>query len=359
MKVLIGSPAFYPRIGGLEEVTALIAGELHAAGDEVVVACAEPHDGPEPYPFLVVREPGPARLLGLVRWADVYFQSNVSLKWLWPLALLRRPWVVSHHSWYRQPDGRLSLRDRLKRGLLRYAAASIAVSRAMAEDLEAGGGEVPVPGGATRVIENPYRDDLFRPLPGIPRERDLAFLGRLVSDKGCDLLLEALGRLRTTGLAPDLTVIGVGPEEPALRRQAAELGLGDRVEFAGRVTGEALVSLLHRHRYLVVPSRYNEPFGIVALEGLACGCRVIGSAGGGLADAVGPGGWTFPNRDVAALAGLLARALRDELPAPDSEAVRAHLARHTRRTVGQAYRTVIATATADRSPDAARPSDSP
>src|SRR5262249_3490861 len=154
--------------------------------------------------------------------------------------------------------------DRLKRYLLRYAAVSISVSRAMAEDL----------GTPSVVILNAYRDHLFRTLPGVPRTRDLVFLGRLVSDKGVDLLLAALGRLAEDGLRPELTIVGDGPELPALYAQAQRLGLANQVEFTGTRTGDELVHLLNRHRIVVVPSRYNEPFGVAALEGTACGCVI-------------------------------------------------------------------------------------
>jgi glycosyltransferase involved in cell wall biosynthesis len=62
---------------------------------------------------------------------------------------------------------------------------------------------------------------------------------------------------------------------------------------------------MNRHRILVVPSIWEEPFGIVALEGIASGCLAIGSEGGGLADAIGACGMTFPNGDSTALAALL------------------------------------------------------
>jgi glycosyltransferase involved in cell wall biosynthesis len=336
MHVLLYSPAFFPSVGGLESFVAMLARQLHEAGDTVTVVCTTAPAGPEPFPFEVVRSPGPLELLRRVRACEVFLQANVSLKGLWPLLLVRRPWVVSHHSWYRQGDGRRTWRDRLKRSLLSRAAASIAVSRAVADDLE-------VP---SVVLENPYRDDLFRCLPEVERDRELVFVGRLVSDKGCDLLVEALARLRRRGAAPRLTVVGAGPERERLERMAAEATLPGQVELTGVLSGERLVEILNRHRILVVPSRYNEPFGIVALEGLACGCAVIGSRGGGLSDAIGPGGWTFPNRDVDALTDLLERALAGRLPAPDPAAVEEHLGRHTCRAVAAAYRQVLASARA-------------
>lgn len=340
MRILVYSPAFAPSVGGLESVVAMLAEGFTRAGHEVTVVTTTPASEPDESPYRVVRRPGPLRLLGLVRSCDVFFQANVSLKGLWPLLLVRRPWVVSHHSWYRQGDGRITWRDRLKRRLLHRAAASIAVSRSMAEDLDA----------PTLVIENPYRDDLFMRMPEVPRDRDLVFVGRLVSDKGCDLLLEALALLGGRGVEASLTIVGDGPEEPALRRRAEAPDLAGRVELAGRRTGEELVHLLNRHRVQVVPSRYNEPFGIVALEGLACGCQVIGSAGGGLADAIGPCGRLFPNGDVETLADLIEETLqgledredREGRPVPPTPAVvDEHLARHTRKRVAERYLAVL------------------
>ena len=100
--------------------------------------------------------------------------------------------------------------------------------------------------------------------------------------------------------------------------------------------GAELAALLNRHQVLVVPSRWAEPFGIVALEGLACGCFVIGSEGGGLKEAIGPGGITFVNGDASALAGALQKALVNRLPV-DRPAVAAHLARHRPSAVAAGY----------------------
>ncbi|HKV06554.1 MAG TPA: glycosyltransferase family 4 protein [Thermoanaerobaculia bacterium] len=328
MKILMGSPAFLPHVGGLEINVANLARGIARQGHEVAVVTTTPGDGPDGLPFPVVRNPSPREFLRWVRWCDVFFQANVSLKTLWPLLLVHRPWVVSHHSWYRRPDSRIAWQDRTKRLLLRFAAASIAVSRAIADDLET----------PSVVIPNPYRDDLFRRRPEIERTGDLVFVGRLVSDKGVDVLLDALALLGREGLRPRLTVIGDGPESQPLREQAARLGISGQVELLGTRTGEELVELLNRHRILVAPSRYNEPFGIVALEGIACGCVVVGSEGGGLKDAIGPCGKTFRNGDPEDLA----QALGDLLRRPEAHAellshAGEHLAEHSTEGAVTAY----------------------
>jgi glycosyltransferase involved in cell wall biosynthesis len=127
----------------------------------------------------------------------------------------------------------------------------------------------------------------------------------LVSEKGVDLLLETLAALRGRGLRPDLTIVGDGPELGSLQQRSISLELEGQVTFAGPQRGAELRALLRRHKILVVPSRYDEPFGVVALEGIACGCVVVGSQGGGLPEAIGPCGATFPNGDSAALAAKL------------------------------------------------------
>jgi glycogen(starch) synthase len=337
LRILIYSPAFLPSVGGLEIGQALLADRFTRLGHEVTVVtrtAADPGDPSQPgLAFRVVRQPGPLELLAAVRWCDVFFQANVSLRGLWPLLLVPRPWAVSHHSWYCRTDGRIAWQDRLKRRLLRYAAASISVSHAIAADL----------GTPSTVIPNCYRDDLFRLLPAVERSRDLLFLGRLVSDKGVDLLIAALGRLAAAGLRPGLTLVGDGPELPELWSQAYRLGVAEQIDFTGMRTGEELVRLLNRHRILVVPSRYDEPFGVVALEGIACGCAVVGSSGGGLPEAIGPCGRTFRNGSVEGLTDVLAELLRspesfDQLRAGAA----AHLAHHRSDPVARRYLEALA-----------------
>ncbi len=328
MRILITSPAFLPSLGGLELATASLAGGLSALGHEVVVVTTTPGPADE-CAYRIVRRPSAHALHVLARWCDVYYQANVSLRLLWPLLLVRRPWVVSHHTWYRQHGGRRALRDWLKILLVRRAAASIAVSHAIAADL----------GGRPTVIENGYRDRLFTVLAEVARDRELVFVGRLVSDKGCDLLLDALGRLEA---GVSLTVVGDGPDRQRLEQQAAALGLGSRVEFLGALNGEPLVRILNAHEVLVVPSRYREPFGIVALEGIACGCVVVASEGGGLKDAVGPCGQTFPNGNITALAARLVEILADgELRARCRAAAPAHLQDHREAVVIGRYEQVL------------------
>jgi glycosyltransferase involved in cell wall biosynthesis len=319
MNIVIYSRSFLPSIGGIATAGDTIARALNRRGQQVTLITETPDREATPFPYGVVRRPSAGQLLGAVRSCDIFLHNHISLRAIWPLLLAPRPWVVLHHIYLRQRPPTLTLVERVKRLALR-GARSVAVSAAVAGDL-------PVPAA---IIPNAYRDDLFRVTNRGERPCDLAYVGRLVPEKGVSDLLTALGLLHRWGIFPRLRLIGSGPEECSLRRQAAELHLGSRVEFLGVQKGEQLVRLLNECRILAVPSTWEEPFGIVALEGIACGCVVVGSSLGGLPDAIGPCGVTYPNRDVAALAARLRELLSDPalLSALRAQAPR-HLARHT------------------------------
>ncbi|MEO7166285.1 MAG: glycosyltransferase family 4 protein [Spartobacteria bacterium] len=300
MKILLSSHAFAPSIGGIETVSGLLAEEFIRLGHEVTVVTQTPAAGAEEFSHPVLRRPSLGQLFGALRWCDIYWQNNLSLRTLWPAWLLRRPTVITHQGSYcRRPRG-LDLVQRLKHAIVRQNT-SVAISRAVAGCFRT----------VSTVISNPYDARLFHAEAGdAERPTDLIFLGRLVSEKGIDLLLEALGLLRPRGLFPKLTIVGGGPELTAIEQLVERLELRGQVTFAGPKRGVELVELLQQHKIIVIPSRYDEPFGIVALEGIACGCVAVGSSGGGLPEAIGPAGLCFPNGDVAALADALERLLR-------------------------------------------------
>lgn len=338
-KILMDSPVFYPSIGGIETVIATLAEGFCQHGWTVKVVCQTPATDDKTFPFEVIRCPSPREFLKLTRWCDIFFQGCVSLKDLWPLIFAPKPLVITHQTWYRRLEGGMGWQDRLKLQVS-HLALNIAPSRAVAAQL---------PGGAI-AIPNPYNEQIFYQRPEIQRDpegncetaRELIFVGRLVSDKGADLLLEALARLHTQGLKPRLSIVGSGPETDNLHQQVQQFGLREQVRFVGPRSGEELAQLLNAHQILVVPSRWAEPFGIVALEGMACGCYVVGSEAGGLKDAIGPGGVVFPNGDGAALAQILAELLSQGVAARvDSSRVNAHLQRHQSTRVIEDYLTAI------------------
>ena len=327
LNILFCSVPFHPSIGGTETVSALLAEHFHRAGHHVVLVTRSAAAGPERDPFEVVRRPTSARLFALMRRADVVFHNNISLRFAWPQLLLRRPWVVAHHTWI----PRHGLAARLKRAVL-GRAVNIAVSRAVAASL-------PV---TSTVVPNPYADDLFVRDDRLPRQDDLVFVGRLTDEKGVDRLVAALQLLAKRGVRAGLTIVGDGPEAPALRRQVESSGLADRIRFAGWQVAAELVATLNRHQVLVLPSVCEETFGIVVLEGLACGCVPLVTRSGGLPDAVGDCGLVVVRDDAAALADGI-EALLGDVGLQESYRARAaaHLRRHTPDRVSKDYLQVL------------------
>jgi glycogen(starch) synthase len=152
-------------------------------------------------------------------------------------------------------------------------------------------------------------------------------------------------------------MIGVGPQADALKQRAAAAGIAASVDFPGPLQGEALARALNRHRILVVPSLWEEPFGIVALEGLACGCVVVVAASGALPEVIGPCGPTVPQDDPKALAAELDRLLGNPDILADYRAhTSQHLAQYSKAALLDACEALIleAVAKGKRSPDSAR-----
>jgi len=106
-------------------------------------------------------------------------------------------------------------------------------------------------------------------------------LGRLTRKKGFDILLQAFARVADAAPDTDVVIAGEGEERNNLEAQARDLKIQHRVHFHGKASPRDVVRLLNGAKGLVIPSR-SEPFGIVALEALAAGKRVLASRVGGL-----------------------------------------------------------------------------
>jgi len=337
MRILLNSVFFHPSVGGIQTVSRLLAEKFQAAGHDVCLVTETPFPHSDRESFRVIRRPDWRTLTQEVKNADVVFHNNISLRAAWPLLLYRRPWVIAHHMWI-PTRGSGAIQGTLKRAVL-SRALNISVSRAVADSL-------PV---TSHVIPNPYAHDVFRLDPSIPRSRDLIFVGRLIEDKGTALLIDALHRLHATGLKLNLTIVGTGTEETNLKALAIARGLASFVHFAGAVIGKNLARLLNGHRVIVVPSLWEEPFGIVALEGMACGCVPIVTRSGGLPEAVGDAGVIAPSRNAEGIAQAIATIYGAS--AANSDRLRqnaiVHLERHTGAHVANAYLEILSAAASD------------
>jgi glycosyltransferase involved in cell wall biosynthesis len=142
-----------------------------------------------------------------------------------------------------------------------------------------------------------------RPAPGF----EIASLRSWEPNYNIGTVLEAFARLRAERpqAGAVLHLMGGGPDEAALRAQAAALGLGDSVRFLGRVGDASMIAMLQRSRVsLSVPS--SDATSVAMLESLACGLPVVASDLPANLAWIEPE-WLVPPRDAAALAAALLR----------------------------------------------------
>jgi len=340
MKILILTHKFYPDIGGIEINSEILANYLYDSGYEIRIMTWSENSSfcTKEFPYSIVRNPNKFRILKEHKWADLVFENNPCLKLSWPLLFLKKPHLITLHTWIQRLDGRKSIQDRLKLNWLNKAKTVIAVSNA----LKAGTYEDAL------VIENSYKEELFKRMPEISKTEDFVFLGRLVTDKGADMAIELIEMLKQTDMSlgkssfKKLTIIGDGPEMENLKVLVNDYNLKEVVNFTGALSGEDLVKKLNEHKYILIPSRWKEPFGIVALEGIACGCIPIVSNEGGLPDAIGNTGVVFERNNLQSLYNnvqtLLNNPLMDRIL---RSYFKKHLEDHTSKHVSEKYLKII------------------
>jgi glycogen(starch) synthase len=172
------------------------------------------------------------------------------------------------------------------RRLLRESAVIIAANRVLLEGVPAA---VPETAATIRLLPNSVHPSALPPaaLPWDPPV--LLGLGRLVPEKGFDVALRALALLPDRWSHVRMMIVGEGPDRAALESLCHELGLCDRVEFHGGVPNTEVPALVNRSTLMLLPSRWQEPFGIVCLEAAVMERAVVASRVGGVPEVVEDG----------------------------------------------------------------------
>lgn len=175
--------------------------------------------------------------------------------------------------------------------------------------------------------------ELFQPRPasGEARPFTMGYAGRLVREKGVDVLLHALARLPPSAR---VWIVGSGPEQKALHALATHLGVADRVRFDPPLPSTRMPDFFAELDVFVLPSRtkpsWKEQFGRVLIEAMACGVPVVGSNCGEIPQVIGAAGLVFPEDDVDTLTAHLRRL-------HTQPALRAQLAQAGRQRVLEQY----------------------
>jgi glycosyltransferase involved in cell wall biosynthesis len=340
LRVLLVPSAYYPHVGGIEELTRQLALALSARGHDISVLTnqwpagvprSEVLDGievtrlafplPAMQPFAAVRflATSPAAALALLRhirrWRpDVVHvigagPPSVYLAMLHSLLGARLVFTAQGEQTFDAHgifERSATLRAGLRRVLGRADAVTACSAFVMRNLVQTEKIRAP-----TYVIPNGVEPDEFA---DASPERDLGpyvlAVGRLVPQKGFDVLVDAFASNRLTGL--NLVLVGEGFERARLEARAVELGLDARVQFLGSVGRPRLAQLLRGASVFAFPSR-GEPFGIALLEAMAAGLPAVAAAAGGVPEFArdGENALLVQPEDASGLAKAIARIVTD------------------------------------------------
>jgi len=349
----------FDKIGGLEIVSANIAAALVELGHDVKCASIHERRSFTRSGYSVVGLLPAGRIAGslaarhmllyprwrmqeLVGWADLVIACHcLTLPWIERsrLGSIRRPPVVA---WLHGMEVWGDLGGRIA-AQLRQADRLVAVSHYTSGTVT----ELLGPGYAPSVIHNTVDTDLFVPAedPGAIERLSVLTVGRQefgTENKGYEKLLEATALLcgRSPDLPVTLRIAGGGPLLESLKRRAADLGVGERVDFCGAVSRERLKQLYATCDLFAFPSRMaavggevvGEGFGVVNIEAAACGRPVLTSTHGGCPETIvnGETGVLVDPTDSHAIAEGIERIFRLSTEQRDAMGRRGrmHVTRH-------------------------------
>ena len=368
MKLLIYSHFFAPSIGGVETIARSLACGLAELCDasgapefQITLVTQTPagNFNDRALPFPVVRQPGLLQLWKLIHRSDIVHVAGPALAPLVLGQIAKRPVVIEHHGFQTIcPNGQLVIEPHgtpcpghfmaqryseclrcnatqslfaswklwmltfVRRLFSAQAAANISPTRWLGDLLE-----LPRVTAIAHGLNAGQAIPRTAPYSGTPI---IAFMGRLVSAKGVQLVLKAAKIVRDQGRSVELLIIGDGPEHAALKRLAQTLGLAESVSFAGKLYGGQLEAALARVATVVVPSLGGEVFGLIVAENMARGLPVIASDLGAFVEVLDGAGVTFRAGYAVALAQAMIKIL-------DEPGLAASLGAAGRRRVLQSF----------------------
>jgi glycosyltransferase involved in cell wall biosynthesis len=199
-----------------------------------------------------------------------------------------------------------------EREVFRLADGAIAGTATAAEVLRAKGYQGPL----WTIPQFGVDPQIFHPPEGgrtmTAGELVVGYAGRLVPEKGVDLLVRAMRGL-PGGVR--LEIVGSGPERKRLIRQSETLRVAHRVNFRRALPSTEMPAFYRDVDCVVLPSRstssWTEQFGRVLVEGMASGAVAVGADSGEIGRVIGDAGRLFPEEDVAQLRGMLAHLAND------------------------------------------------
>ena len=332
MRIGIFTRTFRPNVGGLERLAEILATEFAKKGHSVsVITDVEVYSNQCDFGLLyrVVRTKRILDRFHAFREMDIVLFFNLSLVGLLSLIPSLKPAVMVHQGTYHTFNLIRKPLELFKR-LVTIFYQNIAGSKFVASYVF----------GRTEVIPNTYTR-----LPiskDITRTKNFVFLGRLELEKGCILALKAFNSVLEKFPNATMTIIGSGSQRNYIENYIKSNGIEGAVTLLGTVTGQELVNELCKHRTMVIPSIWNEPFGMVALYGLAYCENVISTRVGGLPEAVGGFG-IIVNPRIEDIQGAMSKIIAGNYQITEAtrDEIHAHLDRHSPSKIADAYLTIL------------------
>ncbi len=234
----------------------------------------------------------------------------------------RKDWNYKVNIWRQIREYRFwynPLRNPTIRRLLKNVDRIFAVSSALKDALEKNGIK------NIEVVHNGIDMNEWQVAPAIieafvqkhklEERKVVLFGGRISGLKGGGVMLEALRDIVHSEPSAVLLLLGARDAyAEKLERQAREWGIGAHLISTGWLSGDELHAAYHAADVVVIPSLYLEPFGMIALEAMACGTPVIGSCLGGTVEIIvdGETGYLLNPYDITSLARRVVDLLRDK-----------------------------------------------
>lgn len=199
--------------------------------------------------------------------------SPFELRWALIPLILSKKTISIIHTWLPRVKSDFDFKNKVRLYLLQKTTR-VTVSNALANSLP---GNIKVIHTGVKLV-NSQKFEFFE------NQNPILFVGRLVGDKGVSTLIDAISILRLSNPKLDLrtSIIGSGTELKNLKELVERKGLQDLISFLGTLNSTQVHEKMRGSKLLVVPSIWQEPFGLVAVEGLMNQCRPILAKVGGL-----------------------------------------------------------------------------
>lgn len=303
-KIILSTYTFLPDIGGVASNTLTIAEAFIAQGFDVTVVTLTNENWNGNDKIKIIRNPGLLQLVKLYWSADWILFSNLSAKLCWPAVFINKVFALHHHSssaFFRpNPKGISSYVKRY----IEDKVITKSIHFVNSEFTKNDAGDFF--NNLTTYITYPILKNTTVPAHVVDKyneRRNAVFVGRIETEKGVSFLLDNIQIIKEILDVDELTFVGSGTLLSSLQQKHIS-----GAKFIGSVDLAEVHSLMEKSQFVFVPSIWQEPFGMVAVEGLSSGSIVISSDRGGLPEAIGSVGELFDLSSLASFKGALKRA---------------------------------------------------